>query len=83
MEYYLSQNTGKGFITHDDNERSHIAEYPGGIFVTESNSIWASRVNAVYKSKEEAQSIVDAAILGQTYPVGHENAGEQVVVNLP
>lgn len=83
MEYYQSTNTGNGFITHDDNERSHISEYPGGIFVTNSNSIWANRVGAVSKTKEEAQAIVDAAILGQLYPVDHENAGEQIVVLLP
>jgi hypothetical protein len=83
MEYYLSSNTGKGFITHEDNERSHIAEYPGGIFVTQNNSIWANRVGAVSKTKEEAQDIVDATILGQLYPMGHENAGEQIVILLP
>jgi hypothetical protein len=83
MEYYLSTNTGKGFITHSDNERSHISEYPGGIFVTEANSIWATRVGATTKTKEEAQAIVDAAILGQLHVAPHPNAGEQIVVTLP
>jgi hypothetical protein len=83
MEYYVSQNTGKGFITHADNERSHISEYPGGVFVTQTNSIWANRVGAISKTKEEAQDIVDEAILGQLHLVGHENAGEQIIVLLP
>ena len=60
MQYYQATNPGKGFITHEDNERSHIAGYPGEIWSTESNTEWATRVGAVSKTKEEAQAIVDA-----------------------
>jgi len=85
MQYYQATNTGKGFITHEDNERSHIAGYPGEIWATENNTEWASRVGAISKIKEEAQAIIDAAIEGRTYPtdMDHPQAGEQVVVTLP
>jgi hypothetical protein len=82
MAYYVAVNTGKGFITHEENELAHIAGYPGDVWVTD-NATWASRVGAIEKTKEEAQTLVDAAISGSVYPEGHPNVGEQVVVTLP
>ena len=82
MAYYHAANTGKGFITHAENESAHISGHPGDIWVTE-NEAWASRVGAVSKTKVEAQALVDAAIAGSVYPEGHPNEGQQVVVTLP
>lgn len=61
MKYFVAENTGRGFITHEDNELAHIAGYPGNVWVTE-NTAWATRVGAIEKTKEEAQAIVDVAI---------------------
>ena len=82
MAYYQATNTGKGFITHIENESAHVAGYPNDVWVTE-NTAWATRVGAVSKTKVEAQSLVDAAIAGSVYPEGHPNDGEQVVITLP
>ena len=82
MAYYQVENTGLGFITHEDNEISHVAGFPANIWVTE-NVTWATRVGAVEKTKEEAQALVDASIAGQVYPEGSENEGQQIVVTLP
>lgn len=82
MAYYQAENTGVGFITHEDNEISHVAGFPANIWITE-NTAWASRVSAVEKTKEEAQALVDAELAGQVYPENHELAGQQVVVILP
>lgn len=82
MTYYHAVNTGKGFITHEDNELAHVAGHPGDVWVTD-NSAWAARVGATEKTKEEAQALVDAAIAGDVYPERHEKAGEQVVHILP
>jgi hypothetical protein len=82
MAYYQAENTGIGFITHDDNETSHISSYPGNIWVTE-NTAWAQRVNAIEKTKEEAQALVDAELVGQVYPEIDELAGQQVIIILP
>lgn len=82
MAYYVAVNTGKGFITHEDNESAHVAGYPGDVWVTE-NTTWATRVGATSKTKAEAQALVDAAISGSVYPEFHPQAGEQVVVTLP
>lgn len=82
MAYYVAVNTGKGFITHEENESAHIAGYPGNVWITD-NAAWASRVGATSKTQAEAQALVDAAISDSVYPEGHPNAGEQVVVTLP
>ena len=82
MAYFHAANTGKGFITHADNESAHISGFPGDVWVTE-NTDWASRVSAASKTKEEAQALVDAAIAGSVYEEGHELEGQQVVVTLP
>ena len=64
IKYYLGTNTGKGFITHADSAAGHIAEHPGGIYTTEhDHSVWASRVGAAEKTKEEAQALCDATIV--------------------
>ena len=76
-KYYEVENTGKGFITHVDNELSHVAGYPGNVWVTE-NTAWAVRVGAVEKTKIEAQTLVNAAISGSVDPDGN-----QIVINLP
>jgi ribonuclease HI len=89
MQYFLVENTGKGFITHEDNEKSQISGYPGNIWATENNIEWATRVNAIEKTKVEAQSIIDAEINGLIYAEtdlnGYQNplAGQQVVIFLP
>lgn len=82
MAYYQAENTGVGFITHEDNETAHIAGFPANIWVTE-NTAWAARVSAVEKTKEEAQALVDAELAGQVYPEDHELAGQQVILTLP
>ena len=61
VKYYTATNTGKGFITHEDNATSHISGFPGGVWVTE-NEAWATRVGAVERTKAEAQALCDAAV---------------------
>ena len=38
-KYYQAENTGKGFITHGDQELAHISGYPGDVWVTESGGM--------------------------------------------
>ena len=76
-KYYEVENTGKGFITHDDNELAHVSGYPGNVWVTE-NTAWAVRVGAVEKTKLEAQTLVNTTISGSV-----DEEGNQIVINLP
>jgi hypothetical protein len=80
MKYYTgAENYGKGFITHEDNERSQIEGYPGDVWLSENNDVWAARVGAAEVTKEQAQAIVDTAIQGVLDP----ETGEQIVIILP
>tara|TARA_R100000482_G_C5116249_1_gene143242 strand:+ start:1136 stop:1387 length:252 start_codon:yes stop_codon:yes gene_type:complete len=79
IKYYSAKNTGKGFITHEDNEKSHVSGWPGEVWVTE-NTDWAFRVGAAEKTKSEAQALVDAAISGSTIT---NEAGDEVQVTMP
>ena len=72
MAYYTATNTGKGFITHADNESAHVSGWPGDVWVTE-NSTWAARVGATEKTKSEAQLLVDAAVSGTYYMDGPDS----------
>ena len=76
-KYYQAENTGKGFITHGDQELAHISGYPGDVWVTE-NTAWAVRVGAVEKTKLEAQTLVNTTISGSV-----DEEGNQIVINLP
>ena len=76
-KYYQAENTGKGFITHGDQELAHISGYPGDVWVTE-NTAWAVRVCAVEKTKLEAQTLVNTTISGSV-----DEEGNQIVINLP
>jgi hypothetical protein len=82
MAYFVAENTGEGFITHEDNELSQIFGYPANIWITE-NRTWAERVGAIEKTKEEAQALVDAEIEGITIAAEMPNAGQKLVITLP
>ena len=60
-KYYNAENTGKGFITHEDNALSHVSGYPGNVWVTE-NTAWAVRHSLVEMTKMNAQTLVNTAI---------------------
>ena len=77
-KYYNAENTGKGFITHEDNALSHVSGYPGNVWVTE-NTAWAVRHSLVEMNKVNAQTLVNTAISGSV----DEETGEQIVINLP
>lgn len=81
IKYYLATNTGKGFITHADNESAHIASHPGNIWTTENTS-WAARVGAEEKTFSEAQTLVSAFLDGKFHTEG-PNSGSARTYSLP
>ena len=76
-KYYQTENTGRGFITHEDNELAHIGGYPGNIWVTE-NTEWAARHGLTEMTKTTAQNIVNTAISGSV-----NEEGLQIMIALP
>ena len=66
LKYYTTINTGKGFITHQDNESPEgpIFGHPGNVWTT-TNTSWASRVEATEITFEEAQTLVTSSLIGE------------------
>lgn len=58
MKSYIAENTGKGFITSEDNETSLIIHVYNDIYQTD-NEQWVNRVGAIELSEEELQYFRD------------------------
>ena len=65
-KYCVAENWGKGFITHDDSSKFQISGFPGNLWQIPANNqdanLWVNKVAGVWKTKEEAQAIVDAIV---------------------
>jgi len=63
--YSVMTNTGKGFITYDDHRRFWIGGYPANVWVAtdvRESRHWVARNNGVSKTKDQAQTLVTAAV---------------------
>ena len=66
--YCTATNTGKGFITHAEQENAaplKATGYPSNVWQVEDNATgqaWITKVSGVSKTKAEAQALVDAAV---------------------
>ena len=77
MKYYEGKNTGKGFITHEDNQRGKIKDIGFDLWMTE-NWRWAHFRGLTELTKAEAQGKIDLLIYGEKDQDGH-----QIVITLP
>ena len=63
--YSVMTNTGKGFITHVDSRAFWIGGYPANVWVAtdvRESRHWVARHNGVSKTKDQAQTLVTAAV---------------------
>ncbi len=63
--YSVMTNTGKGFITAEDSRAFWISGYPANVWVAtdcRESRHWVARHNGVSKTKDQAQTIVTAAV---------------------
>ena len=63
--YSVMTNTGKGFITHVDSRAFWISGYPANVWVAtdvRESRHWVARNNGVSKTKDQAQTLVTAAV---------------------
>ena len=63
--YGVLTNTGKGFFTAEDRKNFFLRGYPANVWVVGNNpkgALWISDKNGVFKTKSEAQALVDAEI---------------------
>ena len=63
--YSVMANTGKGFITHEDSRAFSIQGFPANVWVAtdvRESRHWVARNNGVSKTKDQAQTLVTAAV---------------------
>mgnify|MGYP003109799133 CR=1 FL=1 len=66
--YCTATNTGKGFITHEEQENAlplNPRGYPGNVWQVEDNATgqaWKTKVGGVTKTLAEAQALVNAEV---------------------
>ena len=61
FNYWVVENSGKGFITHVDKRKFWIQGYPGNVWVCDDipeSRDWGARNSAATKTKSQAQTIV-------------------------
>jgi hypothetical protein len=63
--YSVMTDTGKGFITQEDSRAFWRAGYPANVWVAtdvRESRHWVARNNGVSKTKDQAQTLVTAAV---------------------
>ena len=63
--YSVMTNTGKGFITHEDSRAFWLQGFPANVWVAtdlRESRHWVARNNGVSKTKDQAQTLVTAAV---------------------
>ena len=63
--YSVMTNTGKGFITNEDSRAFWRREYPANVWIAtdvRESRKWVARNNGVSKTKDQAQTLVTAAV---------------------
>ena len=63
-QYCVAENWGKGFIDHDESMRITFKSFPGNVWqvpaYNKHGKLWIAKVAGTVKTKDEAQTIVDA-----------------------
>ena len=63
-QYCVAENWGKGFIDHDESSRITFKGFPGNVWqvpaYNKHGNLWIAKVAGTVKTKDEAQTIVDA-----------------------
>ena len=61
FNYWVVENSGKGFITHTDSRKFWIRGYPGNVWVCDDipeSRAWGARNSAATKTKSQEHTIV-------------------------
>jgi hypothetical protein len=65
-KYCVAECWGKGFITHSDASKYQVSGFPGNVWQIPANNqdanLWVNKVAGSFKTKAEAQAIVDAEV---------------------
>ena len=86
-QYLVAENWGKGFIEHSESTRFSIAGYPGNVWKVPAHNkqanLWINKVLGVLKTKDEAQTILNAEIQSQQNVWDNLPSEQQATTNRP
>ena len=85
--YSVMTNTGKGFITYVDSRAFWLQGFPANVWVAtdvRESRDWVARHNGVSKTKDQAQTLVTAAVDAlldacDDDNVGGESSAEKII----
>ena len=78
--YSVMTNTGKGFITHEDSRAFWRRGYHANVWVAtdvRESRHWVARNNGVSKTKDQAQTLVTAAVDAAKTAWDNNNVSEE------
>ena len=65
-QYCVAENWGKGFIDHGESTKITFASFPGDVWqvpaYNKHGNLWIAKVAGTVKTKDQAQTIVTAAL---------------------
>ena len=65
-QYCVAENWGKGFIEHSESQKITFRGYPANVWQVPAHNkdanVWINKVLGQIKTKDEAQTLVDAEI---------------------
>lgn len=66
-KYCIAENWGTGFIEIHESVNIDFLNYPGNVWRIPANNkeanLWVAKVAGIFKTKEEAQALVDAEVI--------------------
>ena len=86
-QYLVAENWGKGFIETGESTRFDIAGFPGDVWRVPAHdkqaNLWIGKVLGTIKTKDEAQTIVDAIVTEAQNSWDNLSAEQQAVNSRP
>ena len=68
-QYCVAENWGKGFIEHVESSQIGFRSFPGDVWRVpahnKQSNLWIAKVAGTAKTKDEAQTIVDAKVTAE------------------
>ena len=86
-QYIVAENWGKGFIETGESTKFYIAGFSGNVWRVPAHNkqanLWINKVLGVLKTKDEAQTILNAEIQSQQNVWDNLPSEQQATTNRP
>ena len=76
-QYCVAENWGKGFIEHSESQKITFRGYPANVWQVPAHNkdanVWINKVLGQVKTKDEAQTLVDAEVTARQTAWDNDN----------